>query len=502
MMRYETATVQLKALRCGEVGSVALVERAIERIQQVDSGLNAVVVRDFDRAREAARAADQARQRGDERPLLGLPVTVKEAFDVAALPTTWGLPGHHPPAAADATAVERLRRAGAIVLGKTNVATMLADWQTANAVYGVTNNPWDTTCTPGGSSGASAAAVASGITALELGSDLAGSLRIPASFCGVFAHRPSHGIVPMRGFAPPMAPRTLHAQAVDLSTVGPLARSAADLRLALEVLAGPDVPASTGFRLSLPAPRHKELRDYRVLVLDEHPLVPTAASTRQAIRSLAEQLADAGCHVGWQAGEAPDLKDLTETFSSLLMAFTGIDAPEEEYAAAVKAARRGDRMQQCTTMSHRDWMHLDRHRLALGEQWSSTFERWDVVVCPAAPCTAFAHDERPFHERKLSVDGAEVAYEKLPCWVSLATPNGLPVTTVPIGADAAGLPIGAQLIGPFLDDHTPLALADLLESRLGCRFRPPPLDRDRSSKAPIAHGRSVTSAKPIRRSTT
>lgn len=476
-MCYESATDQLEALRRGQVGAGELVERAIERIQQIDGGLNAVVVRDFDRAREAARAADQARKRGDDRPLLGLPLTVKEAFDVAGLTTTWGLPGLHAAATADAVAVERLRAAGAVVMGKTNVATMLADWQTTNAVYGVTNNPWDSTRTPGGSSGGSAAAVASGMTALELGSDLAGSLRIPAAFCGVFAHRPSQGTVPMRGFAPPMSPRTPHAQEIDQATVGPLARSAADLRLALNVLAGPDRPASTGLRLVLPAARHIDLRGFRVLVLDEHPLIPTAAAIREALQDLAKRLAGAGCTVGRKAREAPDLKDLSETFTALLMAFMGVDASDEEYRAAAEAARDGDQMQQRMTMSHRDWVHLDRHRLALEAQWSKTFEHWDAVLCPTAPCTAFGHDERALHERTLCVDGAEVSYEKLPCWTALATPNGLPVTTVPIGPDAAGLPIGAQVIGPFMEDHTPIALADLLERQLGCHFRPPPLGR-------------------------
>jgi amidase len=171
------------------------------------------------------------------------------------------------------------------------------------------------------------------------------------------------------------------------------------------------------------------------------------------------------------------LKDLNDTFAALLMAFMGVDASDQEYTAAAEAARRGKGMQQCMTMSHRDWVRLDRHRLALGEQWRRTFEHWDVVVCPAAPSTAFAPDVRPFHERTLFVDGTEVSYEKLPCWSSLATPNGLPVTVVPIGADAAGLPIGVQLIGPPMEDHTPIALADLLERQLGCRFRPPPLDR-------------------------
>jgi amidase len=492
VMHYESAIDQLKVLRSRDVTSAELLERAIERLAQVDGALNAVVVRDIDRARDAARAADEARQRGDDRPLLGLPMTVKEGFDVAGLTTTWGLPGHHAPAAADAVAVERLRSAGAVILGKTNVSTMLADWQTTNPVYGLTRNPWDVACTPGGSSGGSAAAVASGITALEIGSDLAGSLRIPAAFCGVFAHRPSHGIVPMRGFAPPMAPRTKYAQTVDQATVGPLARSASDLRLALDVLAGPDLPASTGLRLSLPPPRHTKLRDCRILILDEHPLIPTARVIREALEKLTGRLADAGCRLGREAREAPDLQDLNETFASLLMAFMGVDASDEEYAAA-EAARSSSQLHQRMAMSHREWMQLDRHRLALAEQWRKTFERWDVVLCPAAPCTAFAHDDRPFHERTLLVDGAEVSYEKLPCWASLATPNGLPVTLIPIAADAAGLPIGAQLIGPFMEDLTPIVLAGLLERELGCRFRPPPLTPTANTRAngPTEAGRSA-----------
>lgn len=219
-MALETAVEQLQALRQREVSSCELVERAIERIESSGRVVNAVVVRDFERAREVARSADEQLAAGADKPLLGLPLTVKEAFDVAGLPTTWGLPGPQTPAATDAVLVERLKAAGAIILGKTNVATMLADWQTNNPVYGVTSNPWDRTRTPGGSSGGGAAAVAAGMVPLDFGSDLAGSLRIPAAFCGVLAHRPSFGLIPMRGFAPPMTPRTRVTQQLDQATVG------------------------------------------------------------------------------------------------------------------------------------------------------------------------------------------------------------------------------------------------------------------------------------------
>ena len=474
-MPFSSATDQIADLKSGKVSSLELVDAVIAQIQQHDGAINAIVARDFDRARDAAKAADKDLAAGNDRPLQGLPMTVKEAFDVEGLPTTWGLAGDHKPAGSDAVVVERLRAAGAIILGKTNISTMLGDWQSANEVYGVTSNPWDLSKTPGGSSGGAAAAVAAGMTALEFGSDLAGSLRIPASFCGIFAHRPSWGIVPMRGFAPPMAPRGPFAQSIDQSTVGPLARSAADLRLALQLVAGPDSPDKTAWRLVLPEARQSRLENFRVMVLDEHPLVPTATEIRTAMEGVARRLTDAGCKVGKQAGENPDMKDLSRTFSALLMALMGIDMPEKKYAAAAADTQGGDGSQRehSLTMSYRDWALLDRHRLMLAAKWAEIFAHWDVVLCPAASVTAFAHDQRPMENRKLDIDGSQIAYEKLAFWSALATPNGLPVTTVPIGISETGLPVGMQIIGPRLEDHTPIAFADLLERQLGYRFKAP-----------------------------
>ncbi len=477
-MPFNSARQQLAALAKGEVTSIDLVEAAIARIDEVDGTINAVVVRDFDRARRAAGDADRQRRSGHNRPLLGLPLTVKEAFDVQGLATSWGLPGAHGPAAADAVLVERLRGAGAIVLGKTNVATMLGDWQTVNPMFGVTNNPWDTGRTPGGSSGGGAAAVAAGMTPVDFGSDLAGSLRIPAAFCGVFAHRPSYGLVPMRGFAPPMARRGPIAQPVDQSTVGPIARHAPDLRLALDVIAGPDHEDAAAYRLALPPARHQALREFRVLVLDAHPMVPTSGDIRAALATLTSGLERAGCTVGAAAGDVPAMSDAIETFGALLMSMMGVDVPDESYAAASTRARSDQASPQdrSMTMSHRDWVRLDRHRLELSTHWRTAFEKWDVVVCPASSTTAFRHDIRPFEQRTLDVDGLQVGYETLPLWAALATPCGLPVTTVPLGRDSCGLPIGAQIIGPRFGDYTTLAFAELLESGLGFGFTAPPLE--------------------------
>jgi amidase len=450
-------TALLAALQSGAASAAELVDDAVARIERLDPPLNAVVVRDVDRARAAARLADEARARGETRPLLGVPLTVKEAIDVAGLPTTWGQPGASTPAAHDAVLVARLKAAGAIVLGKTNVATMLADWQTANPVYGVTSNPWDRTRTPGGSSGGAAAALAAGMTPLEFGSDLAGSLRIPASFCGVCAHRPSAGLVPTRGFAPPGAPRDDIAPPVDQAVLGPMARSAADLALALDVIAGPDADDAVAWRLQLPPPRATALRDFRVLVVDTHPLVPTAASIRGALDGLADELARAGCTVGRSDPELPDFREVTTLFTTLLSAFMGVDAPEGG-----------------PSTSHRDWVQADRRRYALAARWRRLFARWDVVLTPTAPTTAFPHDARPFDQRTLDVDGQAVPYRLLPLWTALPTPTGHPATTMPIGRDANGLPIGVQVIGPRLEDRTPIAFAGMVEALRG-EFGSPPV---------------------------
>ena len=290
-LHYQTSNDLLVALRARQVSAVEALERSIARIREHDGKLNAVVVRDFERARAFAAEADKALARGERRPLLGLPITVKEAFNVAGLPTTWGVPGTKDlPVSEDAVAVSRLRSAGAVVLGKTNVPLMLTDWQSYNANYGVTNNPWDVQRTPGGSSGGAAAALAAGYVSLELGSDIAGSLRVPASYCGVFAHKPSFGVVPLRGHAPPGTPQISVGVKVDLAVAGPMARSASDLALALEVIAGPDDAEAVGYKLVLPPPRHSDLKNFRVLVLDQHPLLPTAEVVRSALDKIAGSL--------------------------------------------------------------------------------------------------------------------------------------------------------------------------------------------------------------------
>ncbi len=476
---YRTARELVEDLASRRVSSRELTERAIARIEALDAKLNAVVVRDFQRARLAADEADAALGRGERGPLLGLPITVKESFDIAGLPTTWGMPwcaGFRP--SADAVTVARLKAAGAVVLGKTNVPFALADWQTYNRIYGTTQNPWGSKRTPGGSSGGSAVALAAGYVALEMGSDIGGSLRSPAHYCGVYSHKSSRGVIPGRGHVPPGT----FGGTPDLPVVGPLARSAADLALALEVLAGPDILEATGFRLELPPPRHERLADYRVLVLDSHPLLPAAGSVRAALGRLAGRLRDAGAHVALSSPLVPDLVELARTFVALLMPVMFARQPDERIAEMEAAAAAlppgidtlGALSLRAATSSHRTWLAADATRLRAAYRWHDLFGSFDVVLFPPMPTPAFPQDENDdFNARILDIDGIRYPYSDQVIYASLATAAGLPATTAPLERSDSGLPIGVQIIGPYLEDRTTIRFAELLEQSFG-GFVPPP----------------------------
>ncbi|MFD8429683.1 amidase [Streptomyces coelicoflavus] len=462
------------ALRAGEVTSVQLTDEAIARIERDDKVINAICVPDFDRARAAAREADRARARGEERPLLGVPVTVKESFDVAGLPTTWGMPQYREYVPnEDAVQVSRLRAAGAVVLGKTNVPLGLQDLQSFNEIYGTTNNPWDRARTSGGSSGGSAAALTSGFGALSIGSDIGGSLRTPAHFCGVYAHKPTLGLVANRGMVPPSAPAL--PVDLDLAVVGPMARTARDLTLLLDVMAGPD-PLTLGVAhgLSLPPARHQRLSDFRVLVLDEHPFIATGSAVRAGVARVADALADGGAHVERQTPLLPDLAEAATLYAQLLFSGSAARFPVEVYeqfrarAAALSADDRSLAAARLRGMvfSHRDWIEADDRRELHRHGWRRLFAEFDAVVCPVTPTPAFPHDHSPdLLARRIDVDGVEYPYLDQLVWAGLATMPGLPATAVPAGLSPGGLPVGVQLIGPTFEDRTPLRLAELLERR-------------------------------------
>ncbi|MEU6669241.1 amidase [Streptomyces sp. NPDC046727] len=472
----QTAEELAAALRAGEVTSAELTDEAIARIERDDKAINAICVPDFDRARAAARGADQARARGEDRPLLGIPVTVKESYNVAGMATTWGMPEHRDYLPAeDAVQVSRLKAAGAVVLGKTNVPVGLQDIQSFNEIYGTTNNPWDHGRTPGGSSGGSAAALASGFGALSIGSDIGGSLRTPAHFCGIYAHKPTLGLAASRGMVPPLVPAL--PDGLDLAVVGPMARSARDLTLLLDVMAGPD-PLTLGVAhdLTLPPARHERLGDFRVLVLDDHPLIPTGSAVRAGVNLVADALVDGGARVERHSPLLPDLTEAAVLYMQLLFSNSGARLPADVYeqlrthAAGLSADDRSLDAERLRGLvfSHRDWFEANSRRELHRQGWRQLFAEFDAVVCPITPTPAFPHDHDPdLMERRIDIDGVEYPYLDQLVWAGVATMPGLPATAVPAGRSPEGLPVGVQLIGPMFEDRTPLRLAELLEQRIG-----------------------------------
>lgn len=465
------------AIRAGELTSRDYLESMLARIDRLDGPLNLVVTRDDERARRAADEADREAARGRWRgPLHGVAMTIKDSFQTAGLRTTSGAPelAEFVPEE-DAVAVARLRGAGAVIAGKTNLPLYAADVQSYNAVFGQSNNPWDTSRTVGGSSGGAAGALAAGFTPLELGSDIGGSIRGPASCCGVTGHKPSFGIVPGRGQIPG-PPGTLTE--ADIAVVGPLARDVADLELALDILAGPNDWSAKAWSLDLPPPRHRDLADYRVAVWFDEPSAPLDASVRTLLGAAADALADAGARVDYEARPAFTFDKAVMVFNQLLnAALSGGFSRDEIEAMAAKAAEAGEGRAlaaRYTSQRHRDWLSANERRLQLRARWHEFFRDYDAVLAPVLPTTAIPHDHsEPMSRRTITVNGERRNYQEQFSWMGLAGASFLPATVIPVGVAEDGLPVGLQIIGPFLEDRTCLDLADRLYRLLG-GFTPPP----------------------------
>jgi len=473
-----------KALRSRQISPSELLQHVIARIEALDQRLNAVVVRDFDRARAAAKDCEIALARDDPRPLLGIPVTLKEPFNVAGLPTTWGFPQFKDYIPTDdALVVSRLREAGAIIIGKTNIPQALRDFQSYNDIYGTTRNPWDINRSPGGSSGGSAASLAAGFETLSIGSDIGGSVRMPAHFCGICAHKSSLSLIPLRGYNLPPAPSV--PASGDLAVAGPMARYASDLGVAIDVIAGADPwRDGIGYRLDLPPPRHDDLKDFRILIVDTHPLMPTSGAVRTAVAGLAERLSKLGTRVSCNSALLPSLAESARLYMKLLNAAksprVAPDAFVDDRRLAETFSSDDDSLQaertRGTAISHRDWLVTDARRLQMQHQWRAFFQEWDVVIYPAAAVPAFPHDHsEPIEARWLDIDGkAFPYYDACFIWADPASTFGLPASVVPIGNSPAGLPIGVQIVGSYLEDRTTIAFAELLEREFG-GFAPPPM---------------------------
>jgi amidase len=453
-----SATTQLAAMRSGRASSRELLESFLDRIERLGGPINAVVTLDSDRARTAADRADRARSDGvDLGPLHGLPVTVKDAIEVGGVRSTGGaveLSDHVPDR--DAPAVARLRGAGAVVFGKTNAPAWSGDIQTSNALFGTTANPWDPARTAGGSSGGSAAAVACGFSALELGTDIGGSIRIPAHFCGVYGLKPSWGVISQQGYLDHIGGGRID---VDLNVFGPIARAAEDLGLALSVLAGPGPDQAAAWSLQLPPPRRSDPREYRIGYWFDEPAAPVSPDVGAVLDRAVGRLSAAG----WQLERAHppvEFSDQVRLFGQLITSAVSPGMP----------AAHGDRLGG----SHRAWLGAQEQRTVLRRVWSTWFERFDALLCPVMGVTAFPHDlDRPFRQRSVPIAGTDVAHADLIAWLGLIGVLGLPSVVVPAGTTSAGRPAGVQIVTPWYREREGVQLAAAAGPPIG-GYRSPP----------------------------
>ena len=475
---FRSARQLAAEIRAKKIGCRELLELYLARVAKHNPTLNAIVVLDAEGARKRADAADRALARKRVwGPLHGVPMTIKESYDVAGLPTTWGIPAakdNRP--TQNAITVDRLLDAGVVLFGKTNVPIWLADYQSYNDIYGVTNNPWDLTRTPGGSSGGSAAALAAGLTGLDAGTDIGSSIRNPAHFCGIFGHKPTYGIVPYtgQGFGR-VAPG-------DITVAGPMARSAGDLAIALDAMAGPDEIDGAGWRLRLPLPRRKTLREYRVAIVVDEPTAEVDAEVQARLAALAEFLGRRRVKVSDTARPDIDTARLHQVYIQLLRAATSGRQTPAEFARNAETARGlapddhsyYARMMRANTMAHRDWLAVNEERHRLRRKWARFFEEWDLLLCPVASTAAFPHDhvgER--YERTIIVNGRRVPTTDQLFWAGYSGVAFLPATVAPIGLTPGGLPVGVQIVGPQHGDRTCIAFAQHLEREFQA-FVPPP----------------------------
>lgn len=435
------ALATAQAIRTGRLSVAEAVDAAIVRIEQLDGDIDALAVPNFEAAYTEARAM-QSRGPGAGQPLFGVPMTIKESFDVAGLPTTWGHPQFRDqPAPRDALLVQRLKAAGAIIIGKTNVPVDLTDWQSFNPVYGRTVNPHDPARSPGGSSGGSAAAVASGMVACDYGTDIGGSVRVPAHFCGVWGHKTTWGLVPKHGHDHPAMARAegfIAAHDGELSIAGPLARNAPDLAALVEV--GAEVPLRR---------RTTPLKECRLLAITALPGVAVDASVLEPTEAALEALGRAGIRIDRVSDGVPDQVQQNRHYLRMMniaMA-RGAPAPDGKRASAT------------------DWFDLLDLQAANAAQWDALFETYDFILAPPAPVLAVPHSDAAVFRGTLTINGREEPGGSGLVWAGMATFPGLPATVMPIGSGTylgSTLPCGMQVIGPRWSDLDCIAAAEAM----------------------------------------
>ena len=462
------------ALRKREIGCLELLDHYLARVERLNPKLNAIVIQDAGAARKRAKEADQALAKGDVwGPLHGVPFTIKDSFETAGMRTTCGWPviAEHVPKD-DATAVERLRKAGAVIFGKTNVPTLTSDVQSYNPIFGVTNNPWDVTRTPGGSSGGAAAALSAGLTGGDIGSDIGGSIRTPSGWCGIFGHKTTFGIIPGRGHIPG-PPGTLCDP--DLGVFGPMGRSADDLDLGLDVMVGPSPDVARAWRIALPPPRHDDLKGYRMAVWFDDKAAPLDGDVRRVLDGAVDALRRDGVSVVDRRPDL-DLAALVQDYFKMLYPIVLAGMPDDGFENMVRLADAFPadddsplaRSARAVSIRYRDWIRLNELRHRARAAFADFFRDVDVLLTPIVPVPAILHDQsEPFPARTITIDGEPAQYTQLFTWIAPATYAHLPATAAPMGRTKAGLPIGVQIVGPYLEDRTTIDVARRMTTVVG-----------------------------------
>lgn len=478
-IHFASAHEQAAKIAQGEIGAEELLDHYLARIGKYNGDLNAVIWMDEVGARKRARDADAARSRGDRLgPLHGVPMTIKESYNLIGSPSTWGNPAwkdHFPEK--NALSVQRLLDSGANIFGKTNVPFMLADWQSFNDIYGTTNNPWDLGRTPGGSSGGSAAAMAAGLSGIETGSDIGASIRNPAHYCGVCGHKPTYGVIPGHGQKPP----GIVADS-DIAVLGPLARSAFDLEIALDVMAGAGSPQNSAWTLDLKPARHRQLKDFRVAVMTSAEGFDVDNDYQAALNGIADKLEEAGARVSRTARPDIPIAAAYETYILLLRAATSgalTDEQLDRFRTIVADADPDDKsyltlMARAGTLPHKEWLRINNERHLMARKWASFFEEWDILICPAAAGPAFPQNQKgERQDRMIDINGNLQPSTDQMFWAGYPNMVDLPSTVVPAGITPAGLPVGLQAVAAYGEDKTSLKLCQLIEEAFG-GFTPPP----------------------------
>ena len=479
-MIFDSAHEILEKIKQREVSSLEVLESFLAQVEKVNPKINAIVALDIERAKEKAKEADnKISLKSKLEPLHGLPMTIKDAFEVEGIVSTGGNPAWKDNIPKrNAEAVQRLVDAGAIIFGKTNVPFLSSDLQSFNKIYGTTNNPWDLERTPGGSSGGSAAALAAGMTPLELGSDIGGSIRVPAHFCGLYGHKPSYNIISEVGHMPPPPGSILTGNG--LSVAGPLARSPEDLEIALDVLVSAQEQDSQAWKVKLPKARTKKIKELKIAVWPDEPYAEADNEITNLIKDTAKDLKHAGAKV-----ETVDLpisfEEIDKIYSLLLNPLMLAGSPKETFETLAKLNESLDpndmselaKVARGSVLKHADWVLVNAMRQNMRQKWREFFNKFDVILCPTCITPAFKHNHNPVHERKLTINGKDDEYLRATLWAGPAVSAGLPSTNVPIGMSSNNLPISMQITGPYLEDKTCLEVAKVVRNLRG-GFKIPP----------------------------